>query len=66
MIYIQANAEQCVRQMLRELSLSQNLKEVDTVRANDFMDDGSEIKLALTIDRNTMEATFDFEVIILN
>jgi hypothetical protein len=39
------------------------LKEVDTVRANDFMDDGSEIKLALTIDRIKMEATFDFEVI---
>jgi len=40
-----------VRDLLREISLKQQLKEVDTIFANDFMDDGSEIKLALTIDR---------------
>lgn len=46
--------------MLRELSLSRGLKEVDTVQAVDRMDDGSVIKLALTIDRKDGSAIFDF------
>jgi 5-oxoprolinase (ATP-hydrolysing) len=49
--------------MLKDLSLKWGLKEVDTVRAIDYMDDGSELKLALTIDRHAMTAHFDFEVI---
>ena len=51
MIYIQKNAESAVRTMLRELSLSQGLLEVDTLHTEDLMDDGSTIRLALTIDR---------------
>ena len=66
MIYIQKNAEKCVKNMLRELSLKWGLKEVDTVKAIDFMDDGSELHLSLTIDRNKQEAYFDFEVMIIN
>jgi len=51
MIYIQKNAESAVKTMLRELSLSQGLLEVDTLHTEDLMDDGSTIRLALTIDR---------------
>jgi hypothetical protein len=39
------NAEQSVRDMLRKLSLSQSLQEVDSVTAKDLMDDGSLIML---------------------
>jgi 5-oxoprolinase (ATP-hydrolysing) len=46
--------------MLRELSLKHGLKEVDTVMAKDSMDDGSRIRLALTIDRAAGTAVFDF------
>jgi len=38
------------------------LKEIDSVEATDYMDDGSLIKLKLTIDRTKGEATFDFNV----
>jgi hypothetical protein len=48
--------------MLRELSITRGLKEIDTVEAVEYMDDGSEMILKLTIDRQKMEATFDFEV----
>lgn len=50
--------------MLKGLSEKWGLKEIDTVRANDFMDDGSELKLALTINRNDGTAIFDFDVIL--
>jgi len=60
MKFIQDNAESSVREMLKDLSLAQKLKEIDTVNAVDSMDDGSEIKLALTIDRNKGTAFFDF------
>ena len=46
--------------MLRELSLSRGLKPIDTVVAEDYMDDGSTIKLSLTIDREKGSALFDF------
>lgn len=62
MVFIQKNAEKSVKHMLKELSLKWGLKEIDTVRAVDYMDDGSELRLALTIDRVKQEATFDFEV----
>ncbi|CDW77531.1 5-oxoprolinase [Stylonychia lemnae] len=60
MINIQQNAESSVRQMLTQLSIQQGLKEIDTVHAIDYMDDGSMIKLSLTIDRTKGEAVFDF------
>lgn len=60
MRFIQENAEECVRRMLVELSLKQNLKEIDFVEEHDFMDDGTIIKLKLTIDRISRSAIFDF------
>jgi 5-oxoprolinase (ATP-hydrolysing) len=62
MKYIQMNAETSVKTMLKELSLKWGLKEVDTVKAVDYMDDGSELHLAMTIDRNNGTAHFNFEV----
>ncbi|KAG2488023.1 hypothetical protein HYH03_013330 [Edaphochlamys debaryana] len=59
--HIQANAEASVREMLREFSVRQGLREVGTVRASDAMDDGTPICLAVTIDRRDGSAVFDFE-----
>ena len=54
------NAELAVRDVLVQFSLSRGLPEVGTVRAVDYMDDGSPIALAVTIDRRTGSAVFDF------
>jgi 5-oxoprolinase (ATP-hydrolysing) len=61
MRHVQDSAEEAVRNSLRELSLSKGLEQVDTVRAVDYLDDGSPIVLELTIDRRDGSATFDFE-----
>ena len=58
--HVRDAAEEAVRNRLREFSLSKNLKEIDTVEAADFLDDGSPIRLALTIDRKSGSAAFDF------
>jgi 5-oxoprolinase (ATP-hydrolysing) len=60
MHFIQKNAEECVRTMLFEISKKNSLEEIDTVRETDYMDDGSPICLALTIDRRQRTAHFDF------
>ncbi|MDP6743659.1 MAG: hydantoinase B/oxoprolinase family protein [SAR324 cluster bacterium] len=60
MHHIQNNAEEAVRSMLKALSVREGLAEVDTVKANDFLDDGSEIVLLLTIDHRAGSAIFDF------
>jgi len=60
MNHIQNNAEEAVRNMLKELSEREGLTEVDTVAAKDYLDDGSEIVLHLTIDRRDGSAIFDF------
>lgn len=60
MTYIQVNAEEAVREMLRDISSKRGLAEVDTLVAEDFLDDGSRIKLSLTIDRAAGSAIFDF------
>jgi 5-oxoprolinase (ATP-hydrolysing) len=60
MHHVQDAAEEAVRNRLKELSLSKGMTEVDTVRALDYLDDGSPIALALTIDRRDGSATFDF------
>lgn len=60
MQHIQDNAEQAVRAMLTRFSLSQELPEVGTVGAEDFMDDGTPICLEVTIDRARGSAVFDF------
>lgn len=36
-------------------------RQVGTVSAEDFMDDGTPIRLAVTVDRTTRSALFDFE-----
>eukprot|EP00744_Colponema_vietnamica_P010995 GILI01015486.1.p1 GENE.GILI01015486.1~~GILI01015486.1.p1 ORF type:complete len:708 (+),score=178.78 GILI01015486.1:57-2180(+) len=60
MNYIQKTAEDSVRDMLRRISLAQGLPEVGTVNAVDLMDDGTQIRLALTIDRTQGTCHFDF------
>ncbi|MEC8360264.1 MAG: hydantoinase B/oxoprolinase family protein, partial [SAR324 cluster bacterium] len=60
MKHIQDNAEESVRLMLQQLSVRENLQEVGTIHAVDYLDDGSPIRLALTIDRRDGSACFDF------
>ena len=60
MTHIRRAAEQAVRAMLVRFSLAQGLREVGTVRAVDYLDDGTPIHLAVTIDRATGSAVFDF------
>jgi 5-oxoprolinase (ATP-hydrolysing) len=58
--HVQDAAEAAVRNRLTELSRAKGLKEKDTVRAVDYLDDGSPIVLSLTIDRSDGSAGFDF------
>ncbi|MFZ9064531.1 MAG: hydantoinase B/oxoprolinase family protein [bacterium] len=60
MQHIQDNAEESVRLMLQQLSVREKLPEVGTIHAVDYLDDGSPIRLALTIDRRDGSACFDF------
>lgn len=55
---IQDNAEFCVRRLLKQVSKKFEGKDLSAV---DFMDDGSPIKLKVTIDAEKGEAVFDFE-----
>jgi len=58
--HVQDAAEAAVRERLRELSMVNDMAEIDTVCAVDYLDDGSTIALALTIDRRDGSAIFDF------
>lgn len=58
--FIQDNAEQAVRGMLQAFSRDAGLSEVATVTAEDIMDDGTPICLAITVDRHDGSAVFDF------
>ncbi|KAF2495463.1 hypothetical protein BU16DRAFT_510295 [Lophium mytilinum] len=58
MTNIQDNAELSVRNLLKEVS---KRFEGQDLSAIDFMDDGSPIKLKITIDAEKGEAVFDFE-----
>ena len=60
MLFIQKNAEGAVREMLIDFSTKQGLPAIGTVRAQDQMDDGTKICLAVTIDRQEGSALFDF------
>eukprot|EP01133_Synstelium_polycarpum_P002086 gene2086-2374_t len=60
MYHVQNNAELAVKEMLVEISQQHGLNDVDTLVSTDFMDDGTEIRLALTIDRINKTAVFDF------
>lgn len=57
MKHIQTNAEVAVRQMLKEFGLSLGSH---ILEASDFLDDGTEIKLKVTIDSENGNAIFDF------
>ncbi|KAK0728665.1 Hydantoinase B/oxoprolinase-domain-containing protein [Lasiosphaeria miniovina] len=58
MVAIQNNAELQVRSLLKTVSKRFEGKELSAV---DFMDDGSPIRLKITIDAEKGEAVFDFE-----
>lgn len=60
MNHIQNCAAEAVRDMLRQFSLAQNMAPVDTVYAEDCLDDGTPICLSVTIDRGAGTAVFDF------
>ena len=60
MQHVQETAEDAVRTSLCEVSISRGLAERDTVSATEYLDDGSPIALALTIDRSDGSAIFDF------
>lgn len=61
MKHVQDAAEEAVRRRLRALSASKGMAERDTIRARDYLDDGSPIALSLTIDRKDGSALFDFQ-----
>ena len=61
MTHIQNHAENAVRSMLKRFSLLKGLPEVGQVSAIDYMDDGTQIYLKITIDRTNGSAIFDFE-----
>lgn len=58
---MQENAEQAVREMLCTLSEEHGLQPVDHLYAEDFLDDGSPIRLKITIDRNDVRTTWSVE-----
>jgi 5-oxoprolinase (ATP-hydrolysing) len=57
---LQINAEVSVAHVLRAVGRSRKLAPVDTLTAEDRLDDGSLIRLKLTIDQNAGSAVFDF------
>lgn len=56
MSYVRHNAENAVRSLLKEVAS----KAGRTLEAEDFMDDGTSIKLRVLIDPSQGSATFDF------
>ncbi|KAI1389762.1 Hydantoinase B/oxoprolinase-domain-containing protein [Hypoxylon trugodes] len=58
MVNIQNNAELCVRQLLKQVYKRFEGKDLSAV---DFMDDGTPIRLRITIDPDKGQADFDFE-----
>ena len=50
MIHVQRNAEDAVREMLKDLARRYGLKREDYLEAEDFMDDGARIHLKIYID----------------
>lgn len=62
MSYVRHNAEMAVRSLLKEVAK----KSGKILEAEDFMDDGSSIKLQVTIDSNQGSATFDFTYVSLD
>lgn len=62
MTYVQLNAEEAVREMLKSVASKVKKENGKTViEEEDYMDDGSVIHLKLAIDSEKGEAAFDFE-----
>ncbi|KAG8735298.1 hypothetical protein FRC10_010758 [Ceratobasidium sp. 414] len=57
MLHIRNNAEQCVRNLLRDFAK----KHGTTLEARDYLDDGSPLNLRIEIDPESGDAIFDFE-----
>lgn len=64
MTYVQVNAEEAVREMLKSVAARVSAKHVDRdsliIEEEDYMDDGSMIHLKLSINLEKGEAVFDF------
>lgn len=61
MNYIQQNAAECVRDMLKEIALdTKNRTGQSILNATEFMDDGTPITLTISIDEKNGTAVFDF------
>ncbi|KAL3118966.1 hypothetical protein niasHT_003749 [Heterodera trifolii] len=60
MKHIQRNAVEAVRQLLKNVAEESQQKGQKVLRAKDWMDDGTEIKLEVEIDRDSGHALFDF------
>jgi 5-oxoprolinase (ATP-hydrolysing) len=60
MRHLQDNAEMSVAQVLVAIGRSRKMATVDTLEAEDHLDDGSLIRLKLTIDQKAGGAVFDF------
>jgi 5-oxoprolinase (ATP-hydrolysing) len=61
MIHIQNTAEESVRILMKQVCLENPTNELACrLYANEFMDDGSNIELKVTIEKNTGSAVFDF------
>lgn len=56
MAYVRHNAEMAVRSLLKEVAG----KSGQRLEAEDFMDDGTNIRLSVVIDPSQGSATFDF------
>lgn len=62
MTYVQSNAEEAVREMLKAVAARVEQENGSTViEEEDYMDDGTVIHLKLSIDSKMGEASFDFE-----
>ena len=61
MNHVQYAAEEAVRNSLKELSLHKGLDAIGAIEAVDYLDDGSQLVLHLSIDREKGSAIFDFE-----
>jgi 5-oxoprolinase (ATP-hydrolysing) len=60
MTHIQDNAQQAVRDMLKKICKTRNGSQDLILYGEDFLDDGSPIRLKISIDARTGESTFDF------
>uniref|UniRef100_A0A183BQF6 5-oxoprolinase n=1 Tax=Globodera pallida TaxID=36090 RepID=A0A183BQF6_GLOPA len=62
MAHIQRNAVDAVRQMLKKVAAEERSRQKGQkiLKAQDWMDDGTELRLAVEIDEKTGDALFDF------